>query len=508
MRAVLDVTWNWLSDDDRRVLRQFGAFVGGFSREAAEVVAAATLASLASLAERSLVHRVPDDDDTTQYRMHELVRQYSLEMLERDPREVEQVRQRHLDYYLGLAERASPEWDGPLEMAWLDRLRSVQPNVDAALGWGLQEGRSEQVLRLLASLVRVWEHSYTFMLYQPVLEKALALPWSADSETAIGARARTLNGAGYAAEGFGDYLHAYEYFGEASALYKQLGDQDGYAYSVRGYGVALERAGDFAAAERRFRHSLAICRQAGDAKGEVWSAYHLAETSFVAGRYEAASHPLREVSARFDQLGIHIGTYYTQVVIGNNQRQLGKLAEAIQAYSQALTLQREWHMTVHGAEVLDGLGAIAVGLGLPERAAVLFGASDAWIDVYGHGPFDDASRARIAAQEVACSQIGADLFSASLTAGRSCDFQQAITEAETTAQQLLSLCRAPLVGGLTEREAEVLRSVADGLSNTEIATRLNISPRTVHAHLRSIFEKLKVNSRTAAAHEATRLGAI
>jgi DNA-binding NarL/FixJ family response regulator len=83
-----------------------------------------------------------------------------------------------------------------------------------------------------------------------------------------------------------------------------------------------------------------------------------------------------------------------------------------------------------------------------------------------------------------------------------------MTEAESAVQELLSLCRAPLAGGLTECEAEVLRSVADGLSNTEIATRLNISPRTVHAHLRSIFEKLKVNSRTAATHEATRLGAI
>ena len=64
------------------------------------------------------------------------------------------------------------------------------------------------------------------------------------------------------------------------------------------------------------------------------------------------------------------------------------------------------------------------------------------------------------------------------------------------------MCRAPLAGGLTEREVEVLRSVADGLSNTEIANRLTISPRTVHAHLRSIYEKLKVNSRTISPRES------
>jgi ATP/maltotriose-dependent transcriptional regulator MalT len=58
---------------------------------------------------------------------------------------------------------------------------------------------------------------------------------------------------------------------------------------------------------------------------------------------------------------------------------------------------------------------------------------------------------------------------------------------------------------LTEREIEVLRLVAQGLSNQEIANSLVISRRTVHAHLRSIYDKLDVTTRTAAAHAGLRL---
>jgi DNA-binding NarL/FixJ family response regulator len=56
--------------------------------------------------------------------------------------------------------------------------------------------------------------------------------------------------------------------------------------------------------------------------------------------------------------------------------------------------------------------------------------------------------------------------------------------------------------GLTEREVAVLRLVAQGLTDGQVADQLVISRRTVNAHLRSIYSKLEVTSRTAAAHFA------
>lgn len=63
-------------------------------------------------------------------------------------------------------------------------------------------------------------------------------------------------------------------------------------------------------------------------------------------------------------------------------------------------------------------------------------------------------------------------------------------------------------GGLTPREIEVLQLVARGMTNDEVSERLFISPRTVGQHLRSIYNKLDVNNRTAASRIATEHGLV
>lgn len=80
-------------------------------------------------------------------------------------------------------------------------------------------------------------------------------------------------------------------------------------------------------------------------------------------------------------------------------------------------------------------------------------------------------------------------------------------ESAPSAHVELEQMRAPAgLEHLTPRQIEVLRLVARGMTNAEIAEALFLSQRTVHAHLRSIFHKLEVGHRSAATRYAIQHG--
>ena len=97
---------------------------------------------------------------------------------------------------------------------------------------------------------------------------------------------------------------------------------------------------------------------------------------------------------------------------------------------------------------------------------------------------------------------GAAKFAAAWSAGRALSTDQAIDEMASLAavlavgQTVAPTPRPSYPAGLSDREAEVLRLVARGLTNAEAADRLYLSPRTVAAHLRRIYDKLGTSSRT------------
>jgi DNA-binding CsgD family transcriptional regulator len=108
----------------------------------------------------------------------------------------------------------------------------------------------------------------------------------------------------------------------------------------------------------------------------------------------------------------------------------------------------------------------------------------------------EAARARVLIARALRELDDEDSAAAELGAARRTFVELGATPA---AEQVDRLLRRGLPGGLTEREVEVLRLVAEGKSNPDIARVLVLSPKTVERHVSNIFTKLDVSSRTAAA---------
>ncbi len=160
------------------------------------------------------------------------------------------------------------------------------------------------------------------------------------------------------------------------------------------------------------------------------------------------------------------------------------------------------------AVALEGLAGISAVQGQARSAARLLGAAETLRESTGVAvpPIDRAFSERI--KVTVRAQLGEKAFTAARAEGRGLTLEQALAFREqlTPAKQSL-LHTTPLPppiypNGLTAREVEVLRLIAGGLTDSQVAERLVISPRTVQGHVRSIYNKINVNSRSAATRYA------
>ncbi|MFJ2578536.1 BTAD domain-containing putative transcriptional regulator [Kitasatospora aureofaciens] len=161
LRAVIDWSWELLTDPERAVLRRLAVFAGGCTLAAAEEVcsapdvpADAVLDVVTRLVDRSLV-TVQDDEGGPRYRMLESVAAYSLEQLD-DAGELRLARERHRVHYTELAERAQPWLYGPDQRRWLRRLDHESANLRAALADAAADGDAAPAVRQVNALAWYW----------------------------------------------------------------------------------------------------------------------------------------------------------------------------------------------------------------------------------------------------------------------------------------------------------------------------------------------------------------
>jgi predicted ATPase/DNA-binding SARP family transcriptional activator len=374
LRAVFNHSWNLLAEEEQRVFRQLAVFRGGWEEEAAERVVGASIHSLVSLVDKSLLRR----DAGGRFEIHEVLRQYATEKLDERPAEQDAVRRRHAEYYLDLAQLAKAELQGTEQVKWLARLDQEHDNLRAVLKWAVDTGDADLGVQLGGALWRFWyvrgynsegrAHLAAVLALPPSPPRATPdepgahLPATATpARTAESIRGRTgaLNGAGVLASVQGEHGKARLLYEESLALSRELGDKQGIAASLNNLGIMAYQLGDAEAGRAMHEESLAVRREFGDTQGVAASLNNLGIIAQAQGDYPLAQVRHEEALALRRELGDTLGIASSLGNLGVIAQEQGEYAAARVLFEESLAIRREVGDKTGMAELFSNLGVVA-----------------------------------------------------------------------------------------------------------------------------------------------------
>jgi len=317
---------------------------------------------------------------------------------------------------------------------------------------------------------------------------------------------------GQATRARNDYAVARALYKESLAIVRELGDLWWIAETLWDFARVAFYQGDYTAGNPLWEESLAIFRELGDRRriAEILGSLG-GYMAFYQGNYIIELTSMEESLAIMRELGDRRSSARLLWFLGHAAFVQDDYAKARTFYEEALAILQELGIQWFIASCLDGLAEVAVAQGQPEWAAHLLSAAALLREALGVSPppYNLANYERTVATTRA--QLGEERFAAAWAEGREMTLEQvlakqgpATTPTVPTIKQPTDTVALPPTypDELTPREVEVLRLVASGLSNAQVAENLIISPRTVHAHVRSIYSKLGITSRSSATRYA------
>jgi non-specific serine/threonine protein kinase len=377
LRATLDWSFEFLTSEERVLLRRLAVFAGGATLSAAEAVCGGgeleVLDGLGSLVDKSLLRQREQEDGEARFLMLEVVREFALEQLEAHA-EARAARLAHAHYFLRLAEGAAPELAGGRQAEWLARLESEHDNLRAALLW-LLEHDADASLRLATATRNLWFLHGHFTEGRQWLDAALRRSRTAPAPV----RHWALAGAGNMARLQGDLEAARAYFEEDLHLSRTTGDALLIGQASNNLGILALNQGDLQTARANFEEGLARGREVGNNQLITLSMNQLGEIARAEGEWAEARKIYEQAVARFRQAGnpLHVNVSTALTNLGAVACEAGDLGGSGAAYREALTIDRRLGNREGMSYSLDGLGAVAAGRGAWERAARLGGAAEA-----------------------------------------------------------------------------------------------------------------------------------
>jgi non-specific serine/threonine protein kinase len=459
------------------------------------------------------------------------------------------------------AERCNREQQGPDAAASLDRMAREHDNLRAALEWSTATaGREEQgkplirlsdvplsggidreapdmpsghdagstgpadmAVRLAIAMHEFWE---TRGFLSEGRARLLPVLRAAEGASDRKAYARALFAAGRMAMLQRDDEAASPLLDRSLRMYRELGDKLGISCALVAVGIVAMRRDDHETAAANYDEAYRLRLELDD---KLWLSRSYSGLGYLAhymGERERALEMLERSVAAARESGDRRDVGHTLVRLAYELVDQGMIDEAEAPLEEALSMFRELWVAHGVADTLAVHGKVALSRGHLRRAALIFSAARAMYEVLGmrmeppsHADMReyekalDALRERLGEEEFARIAAQAqrlapeDVLAYDEAADAAAVRVPAQPEAQPPGAQVEPQPGGPsrrqrYPAGLTEREVEVLRLVAIGLTNVEAAERLTVSRHTVNMHLRSIYAKLEVNSRTAAARFA------
>jgi non-specific serine/threonine protein kinase len=421
---------------------------------------------------------------------------------------------RHAEYFVGLANRASPSFWGDAPGNPRALLAPELGNLRAALAWATERGETDPALQLAGAL---FDHHWMFDPQwlagaaahdQRVrIQRALALPGGSPQH-----RVTALTSAACLAWAYDDFVEEQQLLSEAMVLAQASGNVLGVATASFLLGRTAFLQNDVTSARRWLSEALVGFRALGAPGRAAWALCFLASLDSrhaideggdsaalarAASLCEEALATFREV----DYLPGIVRALHGRAYVTYKQRDL---AQALALTQDLLSLTWERRSIVHNylADIADVAGRI----GRAEVAARLYGAAhNERARLEGQRQVPPVYQAEVEQDmAVARRELGEAAFAAAWAAGQAMPLDQAVAEA-------LALSLPPagqLRVSLTPREREILLLLADGKTGREIGEALFLSRRTVEHHVDRLRAKLGATTRAEAVDAARARGLI
>jgi predicted ATPase/DNA-binding XRE family transcriptional regulator len=324
MRAVLTQSWLRLTTAEQAVFMRLAVFRGGFTRQAVQSVAGASLHTLSSLTNKSLVQR----DANGRYTIHELLRQYAEAELEAAGQTADACAA-HCTYYTDFLQQHEADIKGPRQVAALDEIEADFENVRAAWHWAIVQrdyasvgsaleslywfcemrSRFQEGLELLRSGRErlaplageaphpIWGQLMSRMVgqnsafYEPLIESrarvatGLAIAQKDENQAELAFCLWRLAVVAYLSE---DAIGAIPYFEESLAHYEVLDDRFYQGYLLKDFGILYITLGQSDRGDALVQQSLHIRRETGDPDGLATSLGAMGWITYNRGRYTEA----------------------------------------------------------------------------------------------------------------------------------------------------------------------------------------------------------------------------